>query len=65
MKNWRQIASGIGLTLSAVNAIVLTVSRTYVLPDRLCGSILLIFFGYLFLNPDRRKEPGTEPPWWW
>lgn len=65
MKNWRQIASGIGLTLSAVNAIVLTVSGTFVLLDRICGSILLIFFGYLFLSPDRRANAGTEPPWWW
>lgn len=65
MKNWRQIASGIGLSLSAVNAVVLTASRTYVLPDRICSSILLVFFGYLFLSRDGTKEPGTEPPWWW
>jgi hypothetical protein len=65
MKNWRQIASGIGLTLSAVNAIVLTTSRTFVLSDRVCGSILLAFFGYLFLSSDLTRKPGTEPPWWW
>jgi hypothetical protein len=65
MNNWLQIASGIGLALAVVNAVVLAVSRTYFLPDRICGSILLVFFGYLFLSPDRTKEAGTDPPWWW
>jgi hypothetical protein len=64
MRNWRQIATGIGLTLSVVNAVALT-SKTYVLPDRVCSTIPLIIFGYLFLSPDRAKKPDTEPPWWW
>jgi hypothetical protein len=65
MKNRRQIASGIGLALAVVNAVMLTASRTYFLPDRIYSSILLVFFGYLFLSPDRTKEAGTDPPWWW
>jgi hypothetical protein len=65
VKNWRFIASGAGLGLSAVYAIVMTSGGSYDFADRLCCSLLLVSFGYLFLSRNAPQEAGAESPWWW
>jgi hypothetical protein len=65
MKNWRFIASGVGLTVSAVYGVLVATTPSFSFVDRLCCSILLISFGYLFLGNKSPLEAGTEPPWWW
>jgi hypothetical protein len=65
MKHWRQIASGLGLLVCTVYAIVMTGGGHYDFSDRLCCSFLLASFGYLFLSRNTAKEAGAEGPWWW
>jgi len=65
MKNWRFIASGVGLGISAAYGVVVAMAGSYDFADRLCCSILLASFGYLFLGNQSPQEAGTEPPWWW
>jgi hypothetical protein len=65
MKNWRFIASGAGLSVSAVYAIVMTTAGSFDFTDRLCCSILLASFGYLFLSRSSPQGAGAESPWWW
>jgi hypothetical protein len=65
MKNSRFIASGIGLSVSVVYAVVITAARSYDFTDKLRCAALLVSFGYLFLSNNSPLEAGTEPPWWW
>jgi hypothetical protein len=65
VKNWRFIASGVGLSACAAYAIAVTVAGTGDFVDRLCCSILLVSFGYLFLSRNSQQEAQAEPPWWW
>jgi hypothetical protein len=62
--NWRWIASGIGLIVTAVFAVVMTNAQSYTYSDRRLCSVLLVSFGYLFLSHNTHKEPA-EAPWWW
>ncbi len=65
MKKWRFIASGVGLGISAVYAVVMTAAGSFDFTDKVCCSLLLVSFGYLFLGNNSPPEAGTEPPWWW
>jgi hypothetical protein len=65
MKNWRFIASGVGLSVCAAYAVVMAVARSYDFVDRICCSILLVSFGYLFLSRNSPQETQAESPWWW
>jgi FtsH-binding integral membrane protein len=62
--NWRWIASGIGLLVSAIFAVVMTSAPAYSYSDRVWCSVLLALFGYLFLSRNTTKE-AAEAPWWW
>jgi hypothetical protein len=62
--NWRWIASGFGLLVSAIFAVVMTSAQSYAYEDRLFCSMLLASFGYLFLSRGTPKE-AAEAPWWW
>jgi hypothetical protein len=65
MKNWRFIASGAGLSVSAVNAVVVTAAGNYDFTDKLCCAVLLVTFGYLFLSHNSPQGAGAGSPWWW
>jgi hypothetical protein len=65
VKNWRFIASGVGLSVCAARAIVMSVAGSGDLVDRLSCSILLVSFGYLFLSRNSPLEAQAAPPWWW
>jgi hypothetical protein len=62
--NWRQIASGIGLLVCTVFAIVMTGVPKYSFSDRVWCSVLLVSFGYLFLSRNTQRE-AVDSPWWW
>jgi hypothetical protein len=62
--SWRWIASGIGLLVSAIFAVVMTSARSFAFEDRLFCSMLLASFGYLFLSRNTPKE-AADAPWWW
>jgi hypothetical protein len=62
--SWRWIASGAGLFVSAIFAVVMTSAQGYAFEDRLFCSMLLASFGYLFLSRNTPKE-AAEAPWWW
>jgi hypothetical protein len=64
MKNWRFIASGVGLSVSAVYAVVMTAAGRYDFTDKLCCAMLLVSFGYLFLGRNSPQGAGASP-WWW
>jgi hypothetical protein len=62
--NWRWVASGIGLFVSAIFAVVMTTVPAYSYSDRVWCSVLLVSFGFLFLSNNAPKE-AAEAPWWW
>jgi hypothetical protein len=62
--NWRWIASGIGLLVSTIFAVVMMSVQSYAYSDRVWCSVLLASFGYLFLSGNTPKE-AAEAPWWW
>jgi hypothetical protein len=62
--NWRWIASGIGLLVSTIFAVVMTSAQGYAYSDRVLCSVLLVSFGYLFLSRNTPKE-AANVPWWW
>jgi hypothetical protein len=65
MKNWRQMASGLGLLICTMFAMILMAKRQSNFSDRLFCSSLLASFGYLFLSRTASAEPEVETPWWW
>ena len=62
--NWRWVASGIGLFVCAIFAVVMTTAQSYTFTDRVFCSALLVSFGYLFLSQNPPTE-AAESPWWW
>ena len=54
--NWRWIASGIGLFVCAIFAIVMTNAQTYSYEDRIFCSMLLASFGYPVSEPQYAVE---------
>lgn len=62
--NWRWIASGIGLFVCVIFAVVMTNAQSYSYEDRIFCSMLLASFGYLFLSRNTPKEV-CDAPWWW
>jgi hypothetical protein len=62
--NWRWAASGFGLLVSAISAVVMTNAQSYAYEDRLFCSMLLASFGYLFLSRNTPRK-ASDSPWWW
>jgi len=62
--SWRWVASGIGLLVTAIFAVVMTSLPSYTYSDRRLCSVLLVSFGYLFLSRNPQKE-ASDTSWWW
>jgi hypothetical protein len=62
--NLRWIASGVGLSICAIFAVVMTVTQSYSFADRMFCSLLLVSFGFLFLSQSTPTK-ASEAPWWW
>jgi FtsH-binding integral membrane protein len=62
--SWRWVASGIGLLVTAIFAVVMATAPSYTYSDRRLCSVLLVSFGYLFLSRKPQKE-ASDTPWWW
>ena len=61
---WRRVASGVGLFVCAIFAMVMTGAQSYAYSDRVLCSVLLASFGYLFLSRHSVTE-AADTPWWW
>jgi hypothetical protein len=57
--------SGVGLRVCAAFAFVVTIAGSGDFVDKLCCSILLGSFGYLFLSRNSPQKAQAESPWWW